>query len=146
MCSVRCQCTAHDRHAALQDRLIVADPTIFLRKPRVTGHHMYGHTCNSKSMDRPGKVANPARGQLNKENEYFPCPRSRRRISNSGILYTCTTCTCLDIPTSLRTVPDLLPRFVKSCINSSIIVCYANVRKGEVTHFRMLYCTVRSDD
>ena len=24
---------------------------------------MYGHTC-SKSMDQPGKVANPARGQL----------------------------------------------------------------------------------
>ena len=32
---------------------------------------MYGHTC-SKSMDQPGKVANPARGQLNRENEYFP--------------------------------------------------------------------------
>ena len=27
---------------------------------------MYGHTC-SKSMDQPGKVANPARGQLNRE-------------------------------------------------------------------------------
>ena len=27
-----------------------------------------------KSMDRPGKVANPARGQLNRENEYFPVP------------------------------------------------------------------------
>ena len=27
---------------------------------------------HSKSMDRPGKVANPARGQLNRENEYFP--------------------------------------------------------------------------
>ena len=25
----------------------------------------------SKSMDQPGKVANPARGQLNRENEYF---------------------------------------------------------------------------
>ena len=32
---------------------------------------MYGHTC-SKSMDQPGKVANPARGQLNRENKYFP--------------------------------------------------------------------------
>ena len=31
---------------------------------------MYGHTC-SKSMDQPGKVANPARGQLDRENEYF---------------------------------------------------------------------------
>ena len=28
----------------------------------------------SKSMDQPGKVANPARGQLYRENEYFPVP------------------------------------------------------------------------
>ena len=34
---------------------------------------MYGHTY-SKSMDQPGEVANPARGQLNRENEYFPVP------------------------------------------------------------------------
>ena len=27
---------------------------------------MYDHTC-SKSMDQPGKVAHPARGQLNRE-------------------------------------------------------------------------------
>ena len=26
----------------------------------------------SKSMDQPGKVASPARGQLNRENYYFP--------------------------------------------------------------------------
>ena len=32
---------------------------------------MYGHTY-SKSMDQPGKVANPARVQLNRESEYFP--------------------------------------------------------------------------
>ena len=31
---------------------------------------MYGHTY-SKSVDRQGKFANPARGQLNRENEYF---------------------------------------------------------------------------
>ena len=30
----------------------------------------YGHTY-SKTMDQPGKVANPARGQLNRENQYF---------------------------------------------------------------------------
>ena len=31
-------------------------------------------TC-SKGKDQPGKVANPARGQLNREeNEYFPVP------------------------------------------------------------------------
>ena len=31
---------------------------------------MYGQTCN-KSMDQPGKVANPARGQLNGESQNF---------------------------------------------------------------------------
>ena len=34
---------------------------------------MDDHTY-SKSMDQPGKVANPARGQLNRKNEYFPVP------------------------------------------------------------------------
>ena len=34
----------------------------------------------SESKDQPGKVANPARGQLNRENVHFPCPRSRLRI------------------------------------------------------------------
>ena len=31
---------------------------------------MYGHAY-SKSIDQPGKVASPACGQLNRENEYF---------------------------------------------------------------------------
>ena len=40
---------------------------------------VYNHTY-SKSIDQPGKVvANSARGQLNRENKYFPCPRSRLR-------------------------------------------------------------------
>ena len=36
----------------------------------------------SKGMDQPGKVANPARGQLNSEQGklIFPCPRSRLKI------------------------------------------------------------------
>ena len=40
---------------------------------------VYGHTY-SKNMDLPGKVASPARGQLNRKNEYFPVPRSCLRI------------------------------------------------------------------
>ena len=36
---------------------------------------MYGHTY-SKSMDQPGKVANPARGQLNREEKENPYSRS----------------------------------------------------------------------
>ena len=31
-------------------------------------------------MDQPGKVANPARHQLNRENEHSPCPRTCLRI------------------------------------------------------------------
>ena len=41
------------------------------------GHHIY------QSMDQPGKVANPARGQLNRENEYFPV---RVRAWESGLV------------------------------------------------------------
>ena len=42
---------------------------------RRIGNHvcMYGHT-DSKIMDQPGRVANPARGQLNRENDFFPVP------------------------------------------------------------------------
>ena len=31
-------------------------------------------------MDQPGKVANPVRGQLNRENEYSPAPGAWLRI------------------------------------------------------------------
>ena len=41
--------------------------------------YVYGHTY-SKSMDQPSKVANPARGQLDREKWIFLCPRSRLRI------------------------------------------------------------------
>ena len=34
---------------------------------------MYSHHF-PQSKDQPGKVANPARGQLNRENEHFPVP------------------------------------------------------------------------
>ena len=36
-------------------------------------------------MDQPGKVANPARGQLNRENEHFPVPvRALELVSRDG--------------------------------------------------------------
>ena len=34
-------------------------------------HTFYGHTHIAR-MDQPGKVINPARGQLNKKKQYFP--------------------------------------------------------------------------
>ena len=45
---------------------------------------VWSHTYYSKrSMDQSGKVASPARGQLNRENEYFPVRvRSRLRIES----------------------------------------------------------------
>ena len=39
---------------------------VLLPRPKWRNPPMYGHTY-SKSMDQPGKVANPARGQLNRE-------------------------------------------------------------------------------
>ena len=38
----------------------------------------------SKSMDQPGKVANPARGQLNRKNEYFPPFAPENLVSRYG--------------------------------------------------------------
>ena len=50
---------------------------------------MYGHTY-SKTTDQPGKVASPARGQLNRKNEYFPvrvrsCLRIWSRETGSAV-------------------------------------------------------------
>ena len=47
---------------------------------------MYGHTY-SKSMDQPGNVANPARGQLNREN----CPEADIPESKNHV---CTLQSC----------------------------------------------------
>ena len=41
---------------------------------------MYGHTY-SKSVDQPGKVANPARGQLNRENIFLSAFASEYLVS-----------------------------------------------------------------
>ena len=40
---------------------------------------MYGHTY-TKNLDQPGKVASPARGQMNRKNEYFSVRVRRLRI------------------------------------------------------------------
>ena len=47
---------------------------------------IYGHSPHtySESMDRPGMVANPARGQLNRENEYFPVRVRAREFGLAG--------------------------------------------------------------
>ena len=48
---------------------------------------MYGDTC-SKSMDQPGKVANPARGQLNREisiSLYAFAPENLGRETGSAV-------------------------------------------------------------
>ena len=64
----------------LRQRLIVVTTVINIRLAAliyllcIVTHMMCGHTY-SKSMDQPGKVANPGHGEL-----IFPCPRSRLRI------------------------------------------------------------------
>ena len=40
---------------------------------KVPAMYLYGYHME-QSIDQPGKVANPARGQLNRENELFPVP------------------------------------------------------------------------
>ena len=51
----------------------------------------------SKSKDQPGKIGNPTRGQLNRENEYFPVPvRARefglaRRVRQSRPASACSS-------------------------------------------------------
>ena len=41
---------------------------------------MYLVITYSKGKDQLGKVDNLARGQLNRESYFFPCPRSRLKI------------------------------------------------------------------
>ena len=48
-------------------------------------------TC-SKSMDQPGKVTNPARGQLNRENNHFPVPVRARESGLARRLYSILYC------------------------------------------------------
>ena len=46
-------------------------------------------------MDQPGKVANPACGQLNREKQYFPvCPRLRLRIWSRETRPSCPASAC----------------------------------------------------
>ena len=44
---------------------------------------MYSST-HSKSMDQPSKVVNPARGQLNRENQYLPVPVRAEEFGLAG--------------------------------------------------------------
>ena len=56
---------------------------------------MYVWSSHSKGKDQPGKAANPARGQLNRENDFFHVPVrapenlvSRHGYVNSRMLIT----------------------------------------------------------
>ena len=49
----------------------------------VTALFMYGHRC-SKSMDQPGKVANPARAQLNREMDSLSTFDPESLVSRDG--------------------------------------------------------------
>ena len=63
------------RHFFTSRILLIPLFTWVILRARASAPHdnvcMYGHTY-SKSMDQSCKVASPARGQLNRKNEYFP--------------------------------------------------------------------------
>ena len=56
-----------------REPIIIPGRTVVLEVVRLhdTQSTMYCHT-HSKSMDQAGKVVNPARGQLDRKNEYLP--------------------------------------------------------------------------
>ena len=73
-------CIAQHVHVVCQRQLLYHIFTLYTRrlfasvKCKTPGRgRMYHHTY-SKSMDQPGEVANPARGQLDREDQYFPVP------------------------------------------------------------------------
>ena len=76
---------------------------------------MYGHTY-SKSMHQPGKVANPARGQLNRENEYS----TLRRIWSSETGSAVPSRVSLHISTLRLDLVFLLTGFLPSSAAASI--------------------------
>ena len=87
---------------------------------------LYSHIY-SKSMDQPGKVANPARGQLNRENEYFPV---RVRAGEIGLARRVRQ----SHPASARSSPYsgwiwcLLTRFLPSSAAASIYLFKTAIR------------------
>ena len=68
-----------------------------LHQPAAQYEHSHIVITYSKSEDEPGKVANPARGQLNTENDFFPIPvRARefglaRRVRQSRPASACSS-------------------------------------------------------
>ena len=66
-------------------------------------------------LDQPGKVANPARrGQLNRENEYFPVPV--RAECEFGLARR----VCLVVPSRVRLVISILTGFLPISAAASI--------------------------
>ena len=53
-------------------------------------YNVWLHIYSSKSIDQPGKVANPARGQLNRENIFSPV-RVRGCSTALNVVWTSTT-------------------------------------------------------
>ena len=73
--SIERQTNANDKKMCLyRSMLLTKQRTNVERMQKSLSDSMYvwSHMTYSKSMDQPGKVTNPARGQLNRENEYFP--------------------------------------------------------------------------
>ena len=61
----------HEENSSRKKALIGCELIVHVLEKPSLYVSMYSHTY-SKSMDQPGKVANPPRGQLNWKIEYFP--------------------------------------------------------------------------
>ena len=80
-------------------------------------------------MYQMGKVANPSRGQLNRENEYFPCPRSRLRIWSREAVQPSR-------PASARSFSTLRLNHQSSIINHQSSIIYLVLTHGILPDFR----------
>ena len=79
MCEIKCVIYYYstDQYYLISQKVsdcVVDAFRFFSKKYAVHFVCMHEWLSHSKGKDQPGKVANPARGQMNRENEYFPVP------------------------------------------------------------------------
>ena len=108
---------------------------------------MYGHHIQ-QSMDQPSKVANPARGQLNRENEYFPVPFARENLFSRDGFSRPVSCQPAHSPHS-GWIWCLLPGFLPISTAASIylfIIIPVQLTTSRIGNLTRLIHTLLCDD
>ena len=73
---------------------------------------MFGHHFLQQSMDQPDKIANPARDQLNRENECFPVPDAPESlVSRDGFRRPAPACSFSTLRLNLVVTHGIPPEF-----------------------------------